>query len=325
MLVGELDMTMRFDGKVAIVTGAGRGLGREQALLLARCGASVVVNDLGVAINGAFPSSDPAQEVVDLIRSEGGVKPLRTFSDVSTNEGVRNLVADAVKAFGGVDILVGNAGITMHGTAPENLVPEVFDKYLDLMVSGLGLLVAAAWPYLKASRAGRIVLTSSSGGIFGLQANPYYCAAKGGVIGLLRSLTLDGEAFGIKVNALCPLGSTRLFAGFTTDEEFNRWFDDRARPEYVAPMVGYLSHADCEPTGRAFSRGSRARERNLLRPHPRVEFAGGHTIEDIRDHFAEIADRTGYVVPTSSMTATGSIIKDAPRPEGLIGHSGPDC
>ncbi|WP_189621827.1 SDR family NAD(P)-dependent oxidoreductase [Novosphingobium colocasiae] len=307
-------MTMRFDGKVAIVTGAGRGLGREQALLLARCGASVVVNDLGVAINGAFPSSDPAQEVVDLIRSEGG-KAIANFSDVSTNEGVRNLVADAVKAFGGVDILVGNAGITMHGTAPENLVPEVFDKYLDLMVSGLGLLVAAAWPYLKASRAGRIVLTSSSGGIFGLQANPYYCAAKGGVIGLLRSLTLDGEAFGIKVNALCPLGSTRLFAGFTTDEEFNRWFDDRARPEYVAPMVGYLSHADCEPTGRAFLVGL---------GHVSEIFFGltqgwnsrGHTIEDIRDHFAEIADRTGYVVPTSSMTATGSIIKDAPVRKG---------
>lgn len=303
-------VTMRFDGKIAIITGAGRGLGREQALLLARKGARVVVNDLGVAIDGSSPSSDPALEVVDLIRSEGG-EAIADFSDVSTDAGVRALVQAAVAAFGGVDILVGNAGMTMHGSTPDSLVPEMFDKYLDLMVSGLGLLTAAAWPYLAASGEGRIVLTASSGGIFGIKANAYYGAAKGGVIGLLRCLALDGEACGIKVNAICPLGSTRLFAGFTTDEEFNRWFDDRARPEYVAPLVGYLSHRDCEPTGRSFLVGL---------GHVSEIFSGlttgwsspGHDIDDVRDHFGEITDRTGYAVPPNSMTATGFIIKDAP-------------
>lgn len=301
---------MRFDGKVAIVTGAGRGLGCEQALLLARRGAKLVVNDLGVAIDGGTPSSAPAQEVVDLIRADGG-EAIANFSDVSQDAGVKQLVAEAVAAFGGVDILVCNAGTITHGAEPETLVPEMFQKQLDLMVSGVGLLVSAAWPYLASSGEGRIVLTSSSGGVFGIKASAYYGAAKGGVIGLLRCLALDGEARGIKVNALCPLGSTRLFAGFSDNEEFNQWFNDKARPEYVAPLVGYLSHRDCEPTGRAFLVGL---------GHVSEIFTGltkgwdmpGHDVEDVRDHFREIADQSGYAVPTSSTGATGFIIKDAP-------------
>jgi NAD(P)-dependent dehydrogenase (short-subunit alcohol dehydrogenase family) len=293
-----------------VITGAGRGLGRAQALLLAERGAKVVVNDLGSAIDGSSASSGPAQEVVDQIKANGG-EAIANFDDVSKDAGVRTLVQDAVDAYGGIDILVGNAGMTMHGADPATLSPDMFDKYLDLMVSGLGLLVAAAWPYLKASGEGRIVLTSSSGGVFGLNANAYYGAAKGGVIGLLRCLALDGKACGIKVNALCPLGATRLFAGFTDNEEFNTWFTDRARPEYVAPIVGYLSHRDCVPTGRAFLAGL---------GHVSEIFTGltpgwsspGHDIEDIRDNFDQITDRTGYAVPASSMEATGFIIKDAP-------------
>lgn len=301
---------MRFDGKVAIVTGAGRGLGREQALLLGCNGAKVVVNDLGVAIDGSAPSSAPAEEVADLIRSRGG-EAVANFSDVSQEAGVHSLVSDAVTAFGGVDILVCNAGTIMHGAEPDSLVPGPFEKQLSLMVSGVGLLASAAWPYLASSGTGRIVLMSSSGGVFGIGANAYYGAAKGGVIGLLRCLAIDGEPVGIKVNALCPLGSTRLFAGFSDDEAFNQWFDDKARPEYVAPLVAYLSHLECEPTGRTFLVGL---------GHISEVFTGltpgwnlpEHSMEDVRDHFQEIADRTGYSVPANSMAATGFIIKDAP-------------
>lgn len=301
---------MRFDGKVAVITGAGRGLGRAQGLLLAERGAKVVINDLGAAIDGSSASSEPALEVVNLIKAGGG-EAIANFSDVSNDEGVRTLVQDAVDAYGGIDIVVGNAGMTMHGTDPSKLKPDTFEKYLDLMVSGLGLLVGAAWPHLVASGEGRVILTSSSGGVFGLKDNAYYGAAKGGVMGLLRCFALDGEAHGIKVNALCPLGATRLFAGFSDDEEFNTWFNDRARPEFVAPIVGYLAHRDCEPTGRAFLAGL---------GHVSEIFSGltpgwsspGHDIEDIRDHFGEIVDRSGYAVPASSLEATGFIIKDAP-------------
>jgi NAD(P)-dependent dehydrogenase (short-subunit alcohol dehydrogenase family) len=303
-------MIMSFKDKVAVVTGAGRGLGREQALLLAERGARVVVNDLGIAIDGSSPSSGPASEVVELIRAKGG-QAIADFSDVSQDQGVKALVANAVEAFGGIDILVGNAGRTMHGAEPDNLTPELFDDYLDLMVSGLGLLVSAAWPHLAASGEGRIILTSSSGGIFGLRSNPYYGAAKGGAIGLLRCLALDGEEVGIKVNALCPLGSTRLFAGFSDDETFNNWFNEKAKPEYVAPIVAYLAHTDCEPTGRIFLAGL---------GHVSEIFVGitkgynklGHDIEDVRDHFSRIADREGYGVPASALEATGFMISDAP-------------
>lgn len=306
-------MVMRFDGKVAIVTGAGRGLGRAQALLLAERGAKVVVNDLGIAIDGSSPSSGPAKEVVEIIRARGG-QAVANFSDVSQDDGVRALVSEAVESFGGVDILIGNAGRTMHGAEPDSLTPELFEQYLSLMLSGLGLLVAAAWPYLAASGEGRIILTSSSGGIFGIRSNAYYGAAKGGVIGLLRCLALDGEASGIKVNALCPLGSTRLFAGFSDDENFNRWFNEKAKPEYVAPLVAYLSHRDCEPTGRAFLAGL---------GHISEIFTGltpgwnmpGHDVEDIRDHFTEISDRKGYAQPASALAATRFMIADAPVPE----------
>lgn len=301
---------MRFDGKVAVLTGAGRGLGREQALLLARRGAKVVVNDLGVAIDGGSPSSRPAQEVVDLISSEGG-QAVANFSDVSCEAGVRNLVAEAVAAFGALDILVCNAGTIAHGTQPDSLSAEGFEQQLNLMVTGVGLLVSAAWPYLAASGEGRILLTSSSGGVFGIKTSAYYGAAKGGVIGLVRCLAMDGEPVGIKVNGLCPLASTRLFAGFSDNETFNQWFDDKARPEYVAPIVAYLSHRECEPTGRTFLAGL---------GHLSEIFTGltpgwglpGHEVEDVRDHFDQITDRTGYNVPTSSTGATGFIIKDAP-------------
>lgn len=303
-------MTMRFDGKVAILTGAGRGLGRAQAMLLAELGAKVVVNDLGVAIDGGSPSSAPALEVVEQIKASGG-EAVANFSDVSRDEGVKALVAQAVAAFGGVDILVCNAGSITHNCPPDELEPGAFDKQLSLMVSGVGLLASAAWPYLAASGEGRVVLTSSSGGVFGLKVSATYGAAKGGVIGLMRCLTLDGEAVGIKVNALCPLGATRLFDGFSDDEQFNQWFNDRARPEYVAPLVAYLSHRECKPTGRAFLAGL-GHISEIFTGLTRGWGAPGHKAEDIRDHFSEIEDRSGYAVPASSLAATGFIIRDAP-------------
>jgi NAD(P)-dependent dehydrogenase (short-subunit alcohol dehydrogenase family) len=305
---------MRFDGKVAIVTGAGRGLGRDQALLLARRGASVVVNDLGVQIDGSAPSAEPADEVVALIRSEGG-QAISDQSDVSTAQGVRALADKAVATFGGIDIVVCNAGTIGYDTSPDKLVQETFDQQLHLMVSGVGLLVGAAWPHLAKSGEGRIVLTSSSGGVFGIHENAYYGAAKGGVIGLLRCLAIDGEPLGIKVNATCPLGYSRLFAGFSDDEAFNNWFIDSARTEYVAPMVSYLAHPDCEPTGRIFSSGLGHVSEIFIGITPGWSMHA-HGIEDIRDHFGEITRREGYEVPRTAVESSGFMFKDSPMAKG---------
>lgn len=303
-------MEMRFDGKVAIVTGAGRGLGREQALLFARRGAKVVVNDLGVAIDGSDPSGEPAEEVVAAIRSEGGTA-IADQSDVSTERGVRALVENAVTAFGSIDILVCNAGTIAYDTLPANLLQDKFDQQLHLMVSGVGLLVGAAWQYLAQSGEGRIVLTSSTGGIFGLPANAYYGAAKGGVIGMLRCLAIDGEGAGIKINAICPLGFSRLFAGFSDDETFNKWFIDNARAEYVAPLVGYLAHRQCDPNGRVFSSGL-GHVSEIFTAITSGWSMRGHGIEDIRDNFGEITDKAKYAVPATALESSGFMFKDAP-------------
>ena len=301
---------MRFDGKVAIVTGAGRGLGREQAILLGRRGAKVIVNDLGAGIDGSNPSDQPAAEVVEAIRAEGG-SAQANFNDVSGQDGVRGLVEHAVSAFGSLDIIVANAGTISHGCPPDQLQQDWFDKQLHLMVSGVALLVGAAWPHLIRSGEGRVVLTSSSGGVFGNPGSAVYGAAKGGVIGLLRCLAIDAEPYGIKVNAICPLAMSRLVAGFTDNQAFNDWFADRARPEYVAPLVGYLAHRDCEPHGRVFSSGL---------GHVSEIFTGlttgwtkpKHQIEDIRDNFAQITARSGFTEPRTAMESTAHSFHDAP-------------
>ncbi|MBB4613498.1 SDR family NAD(P)-dependent oxidoreductase [Novosphingobium taihuense] len=301
---------MRFDGRVVIVTGAGRSLGREHALLFGRRGAKVVVNDLGAAIDGSDPSDSPAAEVVEAIRAEGGIAEA-DYNDVSTEAGVQALVGHAVSAFGGVDILVSNAGTIAYDCTPDKLHQELFDKQLSLMVSGVGLLVGAAWPHLLKSDAGRIVLTSSAGGVFGIPGSSTYGAAKGGVIGLLRCLAIDGEPHGIKINAICPLAMSRLFSGFSDNEAFNNWYANTARPEYVAPLVAYLSHPDCEPTGRVFSSGM---------GHVSEIFTGltqgwkqpGHSIEDIRDNFSAITDRNNFSVPATALESTALMFADAP-------------
>ena len=223
-----------FSDKVVIVTGAGRGLGRSHALEFAKRGASVVVNDLGGAVDGTG-SGPTAQSVVDEIRASGGTAIANTAS-VADEEGARSIVDDAVAEFGRIDIVVNNAGILRDKTF-GNVTMDNFRAVLDVHLLGAVHVTKAAWPIMAANNWGRVVFTSSGSGIFGNFGQSNYASAKMALIGLMNVLSLEGERKGIKVNTLAPGAITRMTEGL---HDPNR----RGRPEQVSPAVLYLCSED---------------------------------------------------------------------------------
>src|SRR5687768_5519579 len=191
---------LTFDGKVAIVTGAGGGLGRAHALELARRGALVVVNDLGGSVDGTGSSESAAQKVVDEIRAAGG-EAIPNFDTVSTPEGGEAIVRAAVDAFGRVDILINNAGI-LRDKSFANLTADLVEPVLDVHLKGAFFVTRPAWVHMREQGYGRIVNTSSASGIFGNFGQANYGAAKMGLIGLARVLAQEGAKYNIKVNAI---------------------------------------------------------------------------------------------------------------------------
>jgi NAD(P)-dependent dehydrogenase (short-subunit alcohol dehydrogenase family) len=289
---------LSFEGRVAVVTGAGRGIGRAYALLLASRGASVVVNDLGGSLDGVGEDAGVASEVANEIVGTGGAA-IADASDVSTPEGGGSLIAAAVERFGRLDILVNNAGIIRWAGLPE-ADAENLASHLAVHVQGSFNTTRAAWPHLVDQGYGRIVMTTSSG-LFGLPKNLSYATAKGGVIGLARSLATAGAAHGIKVNLIAPGAVTRM-AGQAAQTgptaEASPWMS----PDLVAPMVAFLAHEDCPASGEIYAAGFGRFSRIFIAStegyvHPTPE----PTIEDVARHWATINDETGYVVPTDLM------------------------
>ena len=233
--------TLRFDGQVAVVTGAGRGIGRSYALLLAERGASVVVNDLGSSMAGTGADLGPAEEVVEKIVAAGGAA-IADGNDVSSPTSAQALVDAAVEEFGRLDILVNNAGVISWAGMPD-IDDENFGRHLAVHLGGSFLTTRAAWPHFVAQRCGRVVMTTSAG-VFGLPKNTSYAAAKGGVIGLTRSLATAGAPHNIRVNAIAPAAATRM-AGKAATLAAPRMGED-----LVAPMAAYLAHESCQ-IGRA--------------------------------------------------------------------------
>ncbi len=280
---------LRFDDRVAVVTGAGRGLGRAYALLLAERGASVVVNDLGGSMSGEGADDGPAASVVAEIEAAGGTAIADT-SDVATEAGARALVDAAVEHFGRLDALVANAGIMRWAKFPD-VSDEDLEAHLAVHVGGAFHTARAAWPHMVEHGHGRIVLTTSTG-MLGLPGNTAYGTAKGGVIGLVRSLAVAGRKQGIAVNCIAPAASTRMAGEGGPDMP----------AEQVAPMVAYLAHESCPVSGEIYTAGAGRFGRLFIGSTPGwVDETGSPSVEDVAAHWAAINDESGYTVPATLM------------------------
>ena len=279
-----------FEGRVAVVTGAGRGIGRAHALLLASRGASVVVNDLGGSMQGVGADTAPASAVAAEIVAAGGAA-IADGSDVATPAGGQAIVDVATSAFGRLDIVINNAGIIRWAGFPEADADNLA-QHLAVHVGGSFNTTRAAWPHMVEQGYGRIVMTTSTG-MFGLPTNLSYAAAKGAVIGLTRSLTTAGAAHGIKINLIAPAAFTRM-AGQPTDEP-----PAEMAPELVAPMAAFLAHESCPVSGEIYAAGAGRFARIFIASTiGYVHSTAQPTIEDVAAHWAQINDEAGYYVPT---------------------------
>ncbi len=277
-----------FDGQVAIVTGAGGGLGREHALLLASRGARVLVNDLGGSVHGDGSDLGPAEAVATAIRDLGG-EAVADGHSVATPEGGESIVGAALEAFGRVDIVVNNAGI-LRDKAFHNLTPELLDPVIDVHLRGAFHVTRPAWVKMREQGYGRVVNTSSNSGILGNFGQSNYGAAKMGLVGLTRVLAAEGAKYGIKVNAIAPLARTRM------TEELLGEAAEALDPSLVSPVVAFLAHESVPVTGEVYTVGGGRVARFFV--GMTTGFTSRElTVEQVRDHFTQIRDETGYSVP----------------------------
>ncbi len=280
-----------YDGKVAIITGAGGGLGRSHALELAHRGALVLVNDLGGSVDGEGGSHTAAQQVVDEIKAAGG-EAFASYDSVATPEGGQAIVATALDTFERVDIVINNAGILRDG-AFKNMDAEKLEPVLDVHLKGAFYVTQAAWATMREQSYGRIVNTSSAAGLFGNFGQTNYGAAKAGLVGLTRVLAVEGAKDNIKANAIAPVAKTRM------TEELLGAMADKLAPELITPVVAWLAHEDVPVSGEVYSCGGGHVARVFTGVTQGWTDTESLTVEDIRDHFDEIRDEDGYTVPAN--------------------------
>ncbi len=294
MSAGGLDLS----GRVAIVTGAGAGLGRSHAIALARYGAKVVVNDLGAAVDGTGGSPERASEVVDEIRRQGGIA-VAEHSSVATPEGGAAIVQRALDEWGRVDIVVNNAGNLELASFAKLDVREI-DKLFDVHLGGAFYVTQPAYRSMLERRSGSIIFTISGLATFGNLGASTYSAAKGGILGLMNTLKLEAARHGIRVNAIAPMAQTRMGDDANLYAEVSR---RAGSPDLVSPAVVYLASDLCELTGEVWSIGSGSVARLFtgrtagIFKHPDTE--GDLTAEDIAQSVDLIRDTTSFTMPES--------------------------
>jgi NAD(P)-dependent dehydrogenase (short-subunit alcohol dehydrogenase family) len=315
---------LRLDGRVAAVTGAGRGIGRAYALLLAQLGAKVVVNDLGGSTLGLGSDAGPADEVVKQVQAAGGTA-VANYGDVATVDGGKSVVDAALQEFGGIDIVVNNAGNMVWGSLPEATI-EMIEAHWAVHVRGSFNTLHAAWPHFLDNNYGRVVLTTSVG-MFGLPGNIGYAIAKASMIGMAKSLTVGRGDANVNINCIAPNAVTRLGARTVQEKTVQEKTvqektvqEKTAReqaaqeamppvmdPALVAPMVAYLAHESCDVSGEVFVAGAGRFARLFVGVTPGYVHPGvtGVTVDDVAANWAAINDEAGYYVPSTLMDWAG--------------------
>lgn len=277
-----------FDGKVAIITGAGGGLGRQHALELARRGARIVINDLGGSLSGEGGDVGPAQAVVQEITDLGGEAVADTNS-VATAEGGKAVVQTALDAFGTVDVVVNNAGI-LRDKSFHNLEQPMIEAVLQVHLFGAFYVTQPAYKVMREKGYGRIINTASNAGILGNFGQSNYGAAKMGLVGFTRVLAVEGRKSNIKANAIAPVAFTRM------TEAMFPGMGEKLDPALVSPLVAYLASEACPVSGEVYSAAGGIISRFFIGLTPGY-YNPELTAEDVADHFDEIRAEDGYIVP----------------------------
>ena len=308
---------LRFDDQVAVITGAGGGLGKEYALLLASRGARVLVNDIGGSVTGDGSNSEAAQAAAAEIRQLGGEAVADNHS-VTSSEGGQAIIDAAQNAWGRVDIVINNAGIVRD--APfEDMTAEQFEPLLDVHLRGAFHVTRPAWKVMREQGYGRILNTTSAAGILGNAGMSNYGSAKTGLIGFTRVLAAEGADRNIKVNAVAPIAFTRMLthsidsAEQPADAASQAVLDDlvnqylkKLDPGLVAPMVAFLTHRDCPVTGEIYTVGAGHVSRFFI-GRTKGFYSPELSIEQVRDHLDEIRDEAGYTVPGGPADEMGEL------------------
>jgi 3-hydroxy-3-methylglutaryl CoA synthase/NAD(P)-dependent dehydrogenase (short-subunit alcohol dehydrogenase family)/putative sterol carrier protein len=309
---GEKDK-IRFDDRVAIVTGAGAGLGEAYALELARRGARVVVNDLGGSRDGSGKgSSSPADLVVEAIKAFGG-QAVANYDNVATPEGGENIVKTALEAFGRLDILINNAGI-LRDKSFLKMEPENWQAVMDVHLNGAYHVTRPAMAVMKENAYGRVIMTTSAAGLYGNFGQTNYSAAKMALVGLMNSLKLEGNKYNIKVNTIAPIAASRLTEDVMPPELF-----EKSKPEFVVPMVMVLCAENCDASGAIFNSGMGYFNRAAIHTGPTVQFGDPDhpsTPEQIHENWDKINSMDGAKEMDDANTAIFALITPTSEESG---------
>ncbi len=309
-----------FHGQVAIITGAGAGLGRAYALDLARRGARIVVNDLGGAADGSGDGANtPADDVVAEIKMAGG-EAVPSYDSVSSSSGGSAIIQTAIDAFGRVDIVINNAGI-LRDKSLAKLEPRDWAAVRNVHLDGAFYVTRAAMGHLRERGYGRVIFTTSAAGLYGNFGQTNYSAAKMGLVGLMNTLKLEGKKYDIKVNTVAPIATTRL-----TDELLPPDLAEKLRPEFVVPMVTYLASERCAVTGEIFNAGMGYFNRAAIVDGPGTVIGDGQripTVEELHQVWDEVISMEGASEYSDAMAALGPML-DAFKPKPAAESGGDD-